>query len=691
MARTYHLHPPPAPASGIDFPSELNPEQLAAVTCPEGPALVIAGAGSGKTRTLTYRVAWLLQQGVPAYSILLLTFTNKAAREMLDRVARLVPGAGDGLWGGTFHSLGNRLLRRHPAEAGYRTGFTILDREDQEDLIEAILAREGLRGSDQNFPKAGVLADLFSLAVNTCQPIEKIIQTKYRYFYRLLPELERLASLYESRKRESNSLDFDDLLSKPLALLKTNPEIHQKYQRQFQHILVDEYQDTNLLQAHLVDALAAASRSLMVVGDDAQSIYSWRGADCANILEFPRHHPGTTLFKIETNYRSVPEVLQLANATIAGNENQFAKNLRAVRKGGVSRPVRIKLATNQHQAAFVAQRILELMDEGVDLDKIAVLYRAHFHSMEIQLELTRRGIPFAVTSGLRFFEQAHIKDVAALMRFAVNPQDEVSFKRVVRLFPGIGAQSAEKLWTRASQLLDGKTDFSCLHGIDKVPAKASTAWKQVVYTLEECSPGGVPVGPSAMLHSIIEAYYDDYLRNKYPNYEARREDLQTLEGYARGFSSTEEFLAQLALLSAVDTMGSESPRGESREPDGPRVTLSSVHQAKGLEWRVVFLVWLADGMFPNQRSVENSATLEEERRLFYVAVTRCEDELYLTWPEMRLNAGYGDAFQRPSRFLQELPDAVVEEWDVSELPLPGKTAPRPAQASTAPTGEDEPF
>ncbi len=663
MARSYQLKTSVPRPGKINFAAELNAEQLAAVTCDGGPALVIAGAGSGKTRTLTYRVAWLLEQGVPAHSILLLTFTNKAAREMLERVNRLLPGLAEGVWGGTFHSLGNRLLRRHAEKAGYRPGFTILDREDQEDLIESVVAREGLRGADKNFPKAGVLADLFSLAVNTCQPLEQVVQSKYRYFYRLLPTLEKLATLYAGRKRETNSLDFDDLLAQPLALLRDKKDLREKYQRQFKHVLVDEYQDTNLLQAHLVDVLAGGSQSLMVVGDDAQSIYSWRGADCANILDFPRHHPGTRIFKIETNYRSVPEVLQVANAAIAANEQQFPKNLRAVRSGGLNRPARVNLPTNNDQAAFVAQRILELQEEGIGLEEMAVLYRAHFHSMELQLELTKRGIPFTLTSGLRFFEQAHIKDVAACMRFVVNPQDEISFKRVVRLFPGIGAQSAERLWQKTRALLAEGVNFTKLHKVEKVPGKAGMFWQQWVHTLEECAPGGQPTAPQAMLQSILEAYYDDYLRNRYPNYEARRDDLDTLTNYAANFDSTEEFLAQLALLNSVDAPGAESLR-EPVEADGPRLTLSSIHQAKGLEWRVVFLIWLTDGMFPSQRSVENAAALEEERRLFYVAVTRCADELYLTWPDLRLNAGYGDAFQRPSRFLQELPTDLLEEWNV---------------------------
>jgi len=660
MARKYSMTPFPSGGSEVDFSSGLNAEQLAAVTCESGPALVIAGAGSGKTRTLTYRVAWLLSKGVPPPSILLLTFTNKAAREMLERVVDLVPSASEGIWGGTFHSIGNRILRRHAEELGFQPGFSILDRDDQEQLIDAVVTRAGHREADKNFPKAGLLADLFSLSINTCQPLKTIVEQRHRYFYRIIPELENLQAAYEKRKQETNCMDFDDLLAKTLVLLETEEEICAQYQKRFRHILVDEYQDTNLLQARLVDLLAAGSGNIMVVGDDAQSIYSWRGADCANILEFPRRYPGAKVFKIETNYRSVPEVLELANAAIAGNARQFAKNLSAIRQRASSMPAVVALATNNQQAAFVAQRVLELAEEGIPFSEMAVLYRAHYHSMEVQLEFTRRGIPFQITSGLRFFEQAHIKDVASYLKLAVNPRDEIAFKRIARLLPGIGAKSAESLWQKTEQALAGERHFARLHEFSP-PAKAAEGWKQLVHTLEELAPEGNPASPADMIQSVLYAGYEDYLRSKFSNFDNRIDDLNTLSNYAKGFESTEEFLAQLALLSSVDTPDSGNRR-DDREQE--MVSLSSIHQAKGLEWQCVFVIWLADGMFPGSRSLENSAALEEERRLFYVAVTRCKDELYLTYPEMRLNAGYGDAMQRPSRFLSELPDSVAETWEV---------------------------
>jgi len=681
VPRHYTLHPHPSGAA-IDYAAELNAQQFAAVTSPPGPALVIAGAGSGKTRTLTFRVAWLLEHGVPPGAILLLTFTNKAAREMLERVAGVVPGGAEGIWGGTFHSIGNRILRRHAERIGFRPGFSIMDREDQEDMIEAVVAREGLRTEDRRFPKGGVLSEIFGLAINCGQLIPQVLAGRHPYFLPLAAQIEHVSIAYEARKIAANSMDFDDLLAKTLELFLTCEDVAAHYQRQFQHVLVDEYQDTNRLQAELVDCIASQHGNIMVVGDDAQSIYSWRGANFANILEFPRRHPGAVVHKIETNYRSLPEVLELANAAIAGNARQFPKVLTAARESLGIKPAIVPLATSTQQAAFVAQRVLELHEEGVDLREIAVLYRAHYQSLEIQLEFTRRGIPFAITSGLRFFEQAHIKDVASFMKFAVNPRDEISFKRMVKLLPGIGVKSAESLWTQTAATFGAGGSVVELRGKCKVPAKSAKSWDQLLHTIEDLAPGGKPVAPSQMIDAILFALYDDYMKTKFANYEARRDDLNTLMSYARQFGSADEFLAQLALLASVETSDALASGG-----DEDKVTLSTVHQAKGLEWNAVFVIWLADGMFPSARSAETDEGLEEERRLFYVAVTRCKNELYLTYPELRLNAGYGDAFQRPSPFLKELPAAVYEEWEVGN-----QTGPQPVRnpESEPPAPLDDP-
>ena len=666
MARQYILQRAPAAAGiHIDYAAELNPQQHAAVTAPPGPLLVIAGAGSGKTRTLTYRVAYLLENGVDPRNILLLTFTNKAARQMLDRVANLLPVDASGLWGGTFHSIGNRMLRRHGSALGYSSGFTILDREDQKDLIDTVVAAAGINPKEIRFPKGDVLADIFSFTVNTERSIEELLAEKFPYFLPLIEQIKDVHARYERKKKATNSMDFDDLLEKTLRMLKEHEEIANFYRRQFQFILVDEYQDTNKIQADFIDTLAAQHRNVMVVGDDAQSIYSWRGANFKNILAFPERYPDAQVFKIELNYRSVPEILSVANAAIAPNVEQFKKELSATRPTNELKPAVVALETGADQAQFVAQRILELRDENIPLDEIAVLYRAHYHAVELQLEFSRRGIPYQITSGVRFFEQAHIKDVAAFIRFVANPRDEVAFKRMVKLLPGIGNKSADGLWRDWEKSL-GETGEVANWGerLRALPvgARSKKSWEQLAYTLDEMAPGGVLNPPSEMITSVVEAIYDDYAKANFSNYELRREDLNQLAAFARQFKDVNEFLSQLALISNVD-----AEAAPNQTADTEAVNLSSVHQAKGLEYHTVFVIWLTDGMFPSTRSLETRESIEEERRLFYVAITRAKDELYLTYPHLRLNAGYGDMFQRPSRFLKEIPTQLLEDWQVSRL------------------------
>jgi DNA helicase-2/ATP-dependent DNA helicase PcrA len=681
MSRQYTLQRAPRPTSiHVDYAAELNEQQLAAVTAPPGPLLVIAGAGSGKTRTLIYRVAYLLENGIDARNILLLTFTNKAAREMLGRVANLLPIDASGLWGGTFHSIGNRILRRHGTALGYSTGFTIMDREDQKDLIDAVVANAGINPKEIRFPKGDVLAEIFSFVVNTEKLLEELLAEKFPYFLPLLEKIQDVQQRYEKKKKATNSMDFDDLLQKTLSMFQQHERIAEIYRRQFQFILVDEYQDTNKIQADLVDLLARDHHNVMVVGDDAQSIYSWRGANFQNILEFPKRYPDAQVFKIEMNYRSVPEILEVANAAIAANVQQFRKHLSPTRESKALKPALVALNDSAEQAQFVAQRILELRDENVDLNDIAVLYRAHYHAVELQLELSRRGIPYQITSGIRFFEQAHIKDVTAFVRFVANPRDEVAFKRMVKLLPGIGNRTAENLWRNwenslavvAAGVDRGPGTTSAPAGVTDsgynfgerlreltVPVKSRKSWEQLAHTLDEIAPAGQPNMPSEMITSVVEAIYDDYAKVNFTNYELRREDLNQLAIFARQFKDVHEFLSQLALISNVD-----AEAGPTQVSEKEAVNLSSVHQAKGLEFHTVFVIWLTDGMFPSNRSLDTRDALEEERRLFYVAITRARDELYLTYPQMRLSGGYGDVFQRPSRFLQEIPDNLVEDWQV---------------------------
>ncbi|MDP9187301.1 MAG: UvrD-helicase domain-containing protein, partial [Verrucomicrobiota bacterium] len=619
-----------------------------------------------------------LENGIDPRNILLLTFTNKAARQMLDRVTNLLPIDASGIWGGTFHSVGNRILRRHGSTLGYNSGFTIMDREDQKDLINTVVASAGIDPKEIRFPKGDVLAEIFSFGVNTETPLEELLAGKFPYFLPLLEKITDVQIRYEKKKKATNSVDFDDLLEKTLSMLQKHEGIASFYRQQFQFILVDEYQDTNKIQADLIDLLAREHRNVMVVGDDAQSIYSWRGANFQNILEFPKRYPDAKVFKIEMNYRSVPEVLEVANAAIAANVDQFQKNLQSTRESTAVKPAVVALNDGSEQAQFIAQRILELRDEDIDLNEIAVLYRAHYHALELQLELSRRGIPYQITSGIRFFEQAHIKDVTSFIRFVANPRDEVAFKRMVKLLPGIGNRTAENLWNawdksfeeameparpRAGNSRDEgvaapRTFGERLLAIN-VGAKSKKHWTQLAHTLDEIAPNGQPNPPSEMIMSVVEAIYDDYAKVNFTNYELRREDLSQLAAFAQQFKDVNEFLSQLALISNVDAEAAPNQGG-----DKEAVNLSTVHQAKGLEFHTVFVIWLTDGMFPSSRSLDTREALEEERRLFYVAVTRAKDELYLTYPHMRLTGGYGDVFQRPSRFLKEIPNKLVEDWQV---------------------------
>jgi len=663
MSRQYTLHAARSTSIHIDYAAELNAQQLAAVTAQPGPQLIIAGAGSGKTRTLTYRVAYLLENGIDPRNILLLTFTNKAARQMLDRVANLLPIDASGIWGGTFHSVGNLMLRRHGSALGYNSGFTIMDREDQKGLINTVVASAGIDPKEIRFPKGDVLAEIFSFVVNTETPLEELLAEKFPYFLPLLEKITDVYARYEKKKKTTNSVDFDDLLEKTLSMLQKHEGIASFYRRQFQFILVDEYQDTNKIQADFIDLLARDHRNVMVVGDDAQSIYSWRGANFQNILEFPKRYPDANVFKIEMNYRSVPEILEVANAAIAANVDQFQKNLQPVRESTAAKPAVVALSDGSEQAQFIAQRILELRDEDVDLNEIAVLYRAHYHALELQLELSRRGIPYQITSGIRFFEQAHIKDVISFLRFVANPRDEVAFKRMVKLLPGIGNRSAENLWNAWDKSLNERGEIISWSErllAMNVSAKSKKHWTQLAHTLDEIATGGQPNPPSEMITSVVEAIYDDYAKVNFTNYELRQEDLNQLAAFARQFKDVNEFLSQLALISNVD-----AEAAPNQTSDKEAVNLSTVHQAKGLEFHTVFVIWLTDGMFPSSRSMDQRKDLEEERRLFYVAITRAKDELYLTYPHMRLTGGYGDVFQRPSRFLKEIPNKLVEDWQVT--------------------------
>lgn len=650
-AKSTPLMPP------IDFRGELNDEQYEAVTAEPGPALVLAGAGSGKTRTLTYRVAYLLHQGLRASEILLLTFTNKAAKEMLNRVEDLTGVPAHRFWGGTFHHVGQKILRIHGELIGLGRGYTILDASDSETLMSDVVKDlDSHFFKDKANPRARLLSDIYSMARNTRLSPSEAIRRYYPHFEDITAKCTGFFTAYQKKKLEQQVADYDDLLEYLLLLLEEHEEVRTYYQNRFQYVLVDEYQDTNVLQAKIVDMFGAHHR-VMAVGDDAQCIYSWRGADFTNILTFSDRHPGTKIFKIEINYRSSPEILTLANEVLLNQTpgTGFIKELRPARPKNI-RPYVVQALDGREQAAFVITRISGLLDEGFNLSDIAILYRAHYQSLDLQMELSRQGIPFQITSGIRFFEQAHIRDLVAQLRFAYNQKDLTSFQRVSTLLPKIGPKTAIKLYTLGQ-------DFAAKHKVSvvdallepsiqkRVPAAARDEWPKLIWSLRDMAQAVADRSPSEVVQIGIDSWYSDYVQGTYNNYPSRMDDLKSLVGYADRFEEMPDLLAQLVLLNAETT-------NRSVEAEEERLRLTTIHQAKGLEFPVVFIIGLGEGLFPLRRAVEEG-DVEEERRLFYVAVTRAKDELYLCYP--RIAGGNGPPMgMKPSRFLQELPEHVYE-------------------------------
>jgi len=633
----------------IDYEEDLNPEQLRVVMEGDGPILVIAGAGSGKTRTLTYRVARLIESGSRPERILLATFTNKAARTMLSRVKALTDVDISHMWGGTFHHIAHLILRANSHLLGYERNFSILDSEDSTQLINTCISEKGIISKNGKFPKGDVLRDIVSFSLNTEAAVEDAIKSRYPFFCNCIDDIKQVAINYQIRKKTLNIMDFDDLLDNCRKLLIDYPDLLRKYTEKFSNVLVDEYQDTNTTQADIVDLLASGHTNLMAVGDDSQSIYAFRGANFENIIKFPEKYPDCKVFKLETNYRSTPEILHLANMSIINNDKQYQKTLRSVRETGI-RPILIPARDVMQQANFVAQRMLELIREGMPLKDIAVLYRAHYHSMELQMEMVRRGIPFEIRSGIRFFEQAHIKDVTAYMRIIMNPFDELAWKRVLGLYRKIGRITAEKLW---NFLLSNKSPLeAALHDefLKCTPKVAKEGILRCQNTLEKLKNHLPGVSPADIIEILLESGYRDYLQEKYTDAASREDDLIQLSNFSSRFYSLEDFLSELSLLTNM----TEVNEPEEEDTNGDKVILSTIHQAKGLEWSVVLIIWCADGMLPLARSLKDPNGEEEERRLFYVATTRAKDQLYLCYPLTSYTRGMGNTMQIPSRFIREL-------------------------------------
>jgi DNA helicase-2/ATP-dependent DNA helicase PcrA len=639
----------------LDLEKILNKEQYDAATAPDGPLLVLAAAGTGKTRTLVYRLAWLVEHnGIAPDRVLLLTFTNKAAREMLERAEEVIGIGVAGIWGGTFHHMANRILRRYGRHLGYMPDFPIIDRDDARTIVGQSLKELKLNSKD--FLKKDVLLSLFGTGVNSKDTLEDIVYERYNETGVDPGDILAVYKLYEKKKRELNAMDFDDLLVNCLRLFKEQPRVLEQYQEKFMHILVDEYQDTNPIQAELIDCLAQRHGNIFVVGDDFQCIYSWRGADFKNIMSFPERYPNAQIHKLETNYRSVPEVLAVANACIAGNPQQFQKELRSTRDS-YRKPRVAMIRDGYDQARYVVRLIDQLKYEGCKASEIAVLYRAHFHSMELQLELSRAKIPHVITSGLRFFEQKHIKDVCSVVKLVASPSDGLSFRRMLELLPRVGERTAIKIWDKLDKRFDVMNPEQRQIVNSSISAVARPQWELIEPVLTDYIGERTGRDAGEIIARFLDVFYKDYATKNYDNADRRIDDIKELMIHAGRCDTVEAFLSDMALLTNTDTAQNE----DSFDSD-LSIRLSTVHQAKGLEWSTVIILWASEGMFPSPRSVDDSIEGEaEERRLFYVAVTRAKDDLIICAPEMRRMRDGGVMFHDPSRFVTELPQELLQK------------------------------
>lgn len=617
----------------IDYKKELNEQQYEVVQTIEGPILVLAGAGSGKTRTLTYRVSYLIEQGISPKNILLLTFTNKAAREMILRTQNIF-GNNFALNGGTFHHIGNLVLRRHVQEIERKPNFTILDREDCKVLLNQILKEKQI-SKDSFFPNSDILSNILSLSASTQKSVEEILLKKWDHFSGVAEKIQDILKSFEKRKKEINALSFDDLLLKWLYLLRNFPTIKVRLQDNFKFILVDEFQDTNKLQSLILKEIAKGENpNLMVVGDDAQSIYSFRGAEVDNILSFPEQYPNCKIFKLETNYRSTKQILDFASETISQNRNQFEKHLKTEREG--QKPILFIVSNEKSQAQKIICEILELRKKSLSLSQIAVLFRAGFESLELELELSRQNIPYIKRGGLRFFETAHMKDILGFLKIEKNTLDESSWRRILLLKKGIGIKTADKIISKIKK--EGAIpDIS----LSPLINKEFRGLKDIFLKI------GKEKEIDKKIKIILNDFYKDYLLENFENGKERLDDILALVSFAIGQRDLNQFLDEV--------QSEESFQGEMEEKR-EYLILSTIHQSKGLEWDTVFLLDVLENYLPNRRALEETYGVEEERRLFYVALTRAKNHLYLFLPLNKKGFGGGWTRVEPSRFIKEIPD-----------------------------------
>lgn len=635
----------------VNYEEDLNEAQLEAVKSKDGPILVIAGAGSGKTKTLTYRVARLIEDGIKPENILLLTFTKKAAAEMLSRATIVLDNRCEKVAGGTFHSFANIILRKYSKLLGLKNNFTIMDRADCEDVINHIVGQLFPK-KEKRFPKKSTLLDIYSKSINKVTPTKQIIADEFPQFAHCEDKIIEVHKAYVAYKRENSVLDYDDLLLYIKLLLENNDGLRKRLSNEYKYIMVDEYQDTNTLQADVIRLLASEHNNIMAVGDDAQSIYSFRGANYRNILDFPRLFENTKIIKLEQNYRSTQNILKLTNEIISKAKEKYTKNLFS-NIVSPQVPALICAKDTQMEADFICQRILELLDEDISLSDICVLTRNARMSYNLEIELSKRAIPFQKFGGPKFMETAHIKDVVAHLRVILNPDDVISLTRILLLLKGVGASTVNNIMPIIKG--DLKPDIKLL------PSNKSQSLTPLFNTLGQLRDYSTTKKPEEIVSAVIN-YYRPILKDKYDDFSKREKDLDHFEYLSTQYSNLEDFISDLALEppdASVEGM-------YKKNSDDEALTISTIHSAKGLEWDSVFIIGAVDGRFPSAYSFNSEEEMDEELRLMYVATTRAKNNLYITYPVDMYDYSMNMVLSKPSRFLDGIPDDILERWDITE-------------------------
>ena len=686
MARRFILQREPeldkAPQFTLDYAGALNEQQFGAATAGGGPFLVIAGAGTGKTRTLIYRLAYLVESGVPPEHIVLLTFTRRAASEMLARASGLLDGRCERVQGGTFHAFCLSILRRFAGKIGYPENFTILDSSDAADVVDVVRTASGLHRSTRRFPKKRTLYGIFSTCVNRQLSVAEAVEQRYPQFIESLEGIERLAKDYRDYKTRYGLMDYDDLLLHTGLLLDREAEVRRAVSGRCRHVLVDEFQDTNRLQAQLVELFSSTHGNVMAVGDDAQSVYRFRGADPDNIFLFPERFDGAKVLRLERNYRSTQEILNLANYLITQASRRYDKTLFTDDRSG-ELPGLVAAADEQTECRFVCQMIAQLREEDLALNRIAVLFRSGFNSYSLEIELNRRNIPYVKYGGVKLNEAAHVKDVMAHLKVVENPRAASAWHRILTLLEGVGPKTAQEIigWAATGE------EEPFVLGDRPFNQRYVDAMVGLFNMLRSVRGGSFSL--TEQVESVL-TYYEPILKRKYfEDFPKRQQDLDHFAGLTSQFSDRASFLESLA-LDPIELTALEAEQGIDDEAP---LVLSTIHSAKGLEFDTVFVIQALEGILPSAYSLKDTEALDEELRLLYVAVTRAERNLFVSYPTIQQRRLDGEYFARPSRYITDVHPSILEpirlEESSTEVPagqslIGGTSAGVPAALPEAP-------